>query len=53
MRDQEFRLLQAQNPDYTYREPRLTDESDKTGPSDWEADIIQDFRSNPVERASW
>jgi HAMP domain-containing protein len=42
-----FRLVQRKLPEYSYREPTLnpTNPSDKA--TDWEADIINDFRNSP------
>jgi protein-histidine pros-kinase len=42
-----FAELKAQNPDYTYGEPALNPTNPASRASDWEADIIQDFRNNP------
>jgi HAMP domain-containing protein len=42
-----FDLLKVQNPDYTYREPALNPTNPINRATDWEADIIQDFRNNP------
>jgi HAMP domain-containing protein len=42
-----FRLVQRKLPEYSYREPTLnpTNPSDKA--TDWEADIINEFRNSP------
>src|SRR6266478_6529237 len=42
-----FRLVQRKLPEYSYREPTLnpTNPSDKA--TDWEADIVNEFRSSP------
>ena len=42
-----FRLVQRNLPEYSYREPTLnpTNPSDKA--TDWEADIINEFRNSP------
>jgi HAMP domain-containing protein len=42
-----FDLLKEQNTNYTYREPALNPTNPMNRASDWETDIIQDFRSNP------
>jgi len=41
-----FKDVQAQFPDYTYREPALNPTNLNDRPSDWEADFIQAFRNN-------
>lgn len=42
-----FKDVQAQFPDYTYREPALNPTNLTDRPSDWEADYINDFRNQP------
>jgi protein-histidine pros-kinase len=42
-----FALLRAANPDYTYAEPALNPTNSASRATDWEADIITDFRDNP------
>ena len=42
-----FQILQAENPDYTYREPALNPTNPASRATDWEADIIEDFRAHP------
>src|SRR5260221_694564 len=42
-----FQILQADNPDYTYREPALNPTNPANRAVDWEADIIEDFRAHP------
>jgi protein-histidine pros-kinase len=44
-----FQLLQEKNPDYSYREPALNPTNPKSRATDWEADIIQDFRAHPTK----
>jgi HAMP domain-containing protein len=40
-------VIEAQYPDYTYREAALNPTNPQDRASDWEADIINDFRANP------
>lgn len=42
-----FAVLHAQLPDYSYREPALNPTNPIDRATDWEADIIQDFRAHP------
>ena len=42
-----FQLLQADNRDYTYREPALNPTNPANRTVDWEADIIEDFQAHP------
>jgi len=42
-----FRLIQRQSPEYTYREPTLNPTNPSNKARDWEADIINDFRDHP------
>jgi HAMP domain-containing protein len=41
-----FKMLQKKMPDYTYREPTLNPTNLNDRAADWEADIINDFRSD-------
>lgn len=41
-----FAILHQQNPDYSYREAALNPTNPENRASDWEADIIQDFKAN-------
>lgn len=45
-----FQILQAENPDYTYREPALNPTNPASRAADWEADIIEDFRAHPEKK---
>lgn len=45
-----FAMLRAQNPDYSYREAALNPTNLENRASDWEADMIQDFRANPSKK---
>ena len=53
-----FRALQVEFPDYIYKEAALNPTNPADRASDWEADIINEFRNNPqrkeliVERAT-
>ncbi|MDX1653976.1 MAG: DUF3365 domain-containing protein [Candidatus Competibacteraceae bacterium] len=42
-----FRIMQAQFPDYTYKEAALNPTNLKDRAADWEADIINEFRNHP------
>jgi protein-histidine pros-kinase len=42
-----FKTVHQKLPDYTYREPTLNPTNLNDKAVDWEADIINDFRSNP------
>src|SRR5271166_2291209 len=42
-----FDVLHAQFPDYSYREPALNPTNQSDHATDWESDIIQDFRAQP------
>jgi HAMP domain-containing protein len=42
-----FKALQAQYPDYTYREPALNPTNPNDRPADWERDYINSFRDKP------
>ena len=42
-----FRALQEQFPDYSVREPASNPTNPADRPTDWQADIIEAFRSNP------
>lgn len=42
-----FRLVQRQWPEYTYREPTLNPTNPSNKARDWEADIINEFRDHP------
>ena len=42
-----FAVLHGQLPDYSYREPALNPTNPIDRATDWEADIIQDFRAHP------
>jgi len=41
-----FRLVQKKLPEYSYREPTLNPTNINDRPADWEADIVNDFRTN-------
>jgi HAMP domain-containing protein len=43
-----FKDVQAQFPDYTYREPALNPTNLTDRPADWEADYINAFRNKPA-----
>jgi HAMP domain-containing protein len=43
-----FKMVQKKLPEYTYREPTLNPTNVNDRAVDWEADIINDFRSNPT-----
>lgn len=43
---QSFQALRAKFPDYTYKEAALNPTNPSDRASDWEADIIQEFRNN-------
>jgi len=45
-----LQALQAQMPDYSYREAALNPTNPEDKAQDWEADVINDFRSHPQER---
>jgi protein-histidine pros-kinase len=42
-----FRIVQKKLPEYAYREPTLNPTNINDRAIDWEADIINDFRTNP------
>lgn len=42
-----FDVIHAKYPDYMYREPALNPTNPQDRASDWEADIINDFRTHP------
>jgi HAMP domain-containing protein len=42
-----FRMLRQKLPDYTYREPTLNPTNVNDRAVDWEAEIINDFRTDP------
>lgn len=42
-----FRVLQAQFPDYSYREPATNPTNPNDRPTDWQADIIDVFAHDP------
>jgi protein-histidine pros-kinase len=44
---QTFAVLHAKFPDYSYREAALNPTNPEDRASDWEADIIEDFRAHP------
>jgi HAMP domain-containing protein len=44
-----FEVLQEGNPDYSYREPALNPTNPEHRATDWEADIINDFRAHPAK----
>lgn len=44
-----FKVLQQANPDYSYREPALNPTNPENRATDWEADIIEDFRNHPAK----
>ena len=43
---QSFKALRTQFPDYTYKEAALNPTNPNDRASDWEADIVQEFRNN-------
>jgi protein-histidine pros-kinase len=45
-----FDVIHAKFPDYTYREAALNPTNPQDRASDWEADIINDFRANPDKK---
>src|SRR5438309_10749480 len=47
-----FKLLQKKLPDYTYREPALNPTNLNDRAVDWEAEIINDFRSDTSKTES-
>jgi protein-histidine pros-kinase len=47
-----FKMLQKKLPDYTYREPALNPTNLNDRAVDWEADIINDFRSDTSKAES-
>lgn len=47
---QSFQVLHARFPDYSYREVALNPTNLDDRPQDWEADVVQYFRSNPRQR---
>jgi len=47
-----FKMLQKKLPDYTYREPTLNPTNLNDRAVDWEADIINDFRSDASKTES-
>ncbi|HQA26785.1 MAG TPA: DUF3365 domain-containing protein [Candidatus Competibacteraceae bacterium] len=44
---QQFKALRAKFPEYTYKEAVLNPTNPNDRASDWEADIIREFRNNP------
>ena len=44
-----FDVLHKQFPDYFYREPALNPTNPSDRATDWESDIIQDFRAHPSQ----
>src|SRR5215204_6157492 len=42
-----FKIVQKKLPEYAYREPALNPTNINDRALDWEADIINDFRTNP------
>jgi HAMP domain-containing protein len=44
-----FEALHKKHPEFTYREPALNPTNPAHRASDWEADIINDFRNNPTK----
>jgi HAMP domain-containing protein len=49
---QTFAVLHTQFPDYSYREAALNPTNPEDRASDWEADIINDFRDHPNKTES-
>ncbi|MFO1424210.1 MAG: DUF3365 domain-containing protein [Candidatus Competibacteraceae bacterium] len=47
---QVFRALRGKFPEYTYKEAALNPTNPNDRASDWEADIIQEFRNNPARK---
>jgi len=47
---QSFKALRTQFPDYTYKEAALNPTNPNDRASDWEADIVQEFRNNPERK---
>ncbi|MCB1824090.1 MAG: DUF3365 domain-containing protein [Candidatus Competibacteraceae bacterium] len=45
-----FKALREQHPDYTYKEAALNPTNPTDRASDWEADIINEFRNNPDKK---
>ncbi len=45
-----FSVLHQEYPDYTYKEAALNPTNPMNRASDWEADIIQEFRNNPSRK---
>ncbi|MDG4582796.1 MAG: DUF3365 domain-containing protein [Candidatus Competibacter sp.] len=45
-----FKALREQHPDYTYKEAALNPTNPTNRASDWEADIINEFRNNPDKK---
>ena len=46
-----FRHIQAQNPDYSYKEATLNPSNLRDRASDWEADIINNFRNHRDQKS--
>ncbi len=42
-----FDALRGTNPDYTYKEATLNPSNPRDRATDWEADIVEDFRNHP------
>jgi HAMP domain-containing protein len=47
---QTFQALRSKFPDYTYKEAALNPTNPDDRASDWEADIIREFRNNPERK---
>lgn len=47
---QQFKALRAKFPEYTYKEAVLNPTNPNDRASDWEADIIREFRNNPAHK---
>jgi protein-histidine pros-kinase len=45
-----FNGLRSNYPEYTYKEATLNPTNPRNRATDWEADIVQDFRNNPDKR---
>ena len=45
-----FNELRSNYPEYTYKEATLNPTNPRDRATDWEADIVQDFRNNPDKR---
>ncbi len=45
-----FKALREQYPDYTYKEAALNPTNPTDRASDWEADIVNEFRNNPDKK---